>query len=94
MAGNFTRKVRTFTIAAGATYATHEGLQGLDLLNIGSQTAFFTGQNNINPGIPPSTPVPLPPFVPYTLEYAPTGYEPVFIDNTGNDNVIAVVEKY
>ncbi|HON92818.1 MAG TPA: hypothetical protein PKZ07_14720 [Sedimentisphaerales bacterium] len=41
-----------------------------------------------------AVPIPLPPSVPYTLEYNDNGYAAVTVDNTTGDGVVEIVEKF
>lgn len=84
----FTKGTKTYTVAIDAIARTTEGALSVDILNTGTQTAHFTGS------IAGSLPVPIPAGYCYTLEFNGSGFFSITIDNTGNDDVLGIVEKY
>lgn len=81
-------RTKTVTVAVGNTYNTTPGARSIDFLYYGTTDAVtITGSYD------PSTAIPIPPNVPYTLEYNERGYDEVLVTN-GGDAAVYIVEKF
>lgn len=87
MSGN-TAPVKTYTVAVNGIVRTTVGCQSVDIVNTGTGTATILG-NQVG-----SSPAPIPSGYTYTLEFNGSGYDYITINNTGNDAVLGVVEKF
>ena len=79
---------KTVEVTAGATYNTTVGSRSVDFLYVGTVDAVTLLGSSLG-----STPVPLPPSIPFTLEYNDNGYDFIIVDNTGGDASVFIVEK-
>jgi hypothetical protein len=80
--------IKTVQIGVGQTYDTSPGCRGIDFLYYGTTDAVTLTGSAVG-----SQPVPLPPSVPYSLEYNERGYGVVTVTNNG-DAIVYVVEKF
>lgn len=80
--------IKTIIVPAGNTYITDRGCASIDFLYYGTVDGVtFQG------GAVGSQPVPIPPNVPYTLEFQDNGYAEVIVVNNGDADVY-IVQKY
>jgi len=79
---------RTIEVAIGGSYTTNTGVRSIDFLYYGTVDAVTLTGSDIG-----SQAIPLPPNVPYTLEYNENGYAPIIVSNLGGDASVFIVEK-
>lgn len=81
-------RIKTIEVTAGSSYNTTVSCRSIDFLYYGTVDGVtFTG---VSLG---SMPIPIPPSVPYTLEYNDNGYDTVTVTNNG-DASVWIVEKF
>lgn len=91
MPGSNLVQTKSYTVAAGATATTTAGAKSIDFLYRGTADNCTWRGSMVADG---AVPIPLPPSVPYTLEYNDNGYAAVTVDNTTGDGVVEIVEKF
>lgn len=80
--------IKTIIVPTGTTYTTSDGCRSIDFIYYGTvDLVRFTGL------VEGSQPIPIPPSVPYTLEYNDNGYASVLVSNGGDANCY-IVEKW
>ena len=81
-------RIKTIVVGIGEVFTTDSGPRSVDFLYQGTTDGVtITGQ------VSESDPIPIPPSVPFTLEYSDNYYDGVIVTNNGNAPVY-IVEKF